>query len=65
MASGAGGIVAMGQVESEKQARTSFSEEKEAKRLFFTACVGDSFAKADRNQKFFGYFFSKKVTAFF
>jgi len=55
----------MGQVESEKQARTSFSEEKEAKRLFFTACVGDSFAKADRNQKFFGYFFSKKVTAFF
>jgi len=37
-----------------------FLKKKKQKDFFFTACVGDSFAKADRNQKFFGYFFSKK-----
>jgi hypothetical protein len=43
-----------------RQASTSFSEEKEAKRLFTNAGVGIGMAKAQRNQKFFGYFFSKK-----
>jgi hypothetical protein len=37
-------------------ARTSFSEEKEAKRLLLPGGCGN----ARRERKFFGYFFSKK-----
>jgi hypothetical protein len=43
-----------------EEARPSFSEEKEAKKLLIPVGVCDVGAKAHRNQKFFGYFFSKK-----
>jgi hypothetical protein len=40
--------------------RTSFSEEKEAKRLLIPVGCSTAVATPHRHQKCFGYFFSKK-----
>jgi hypothetical protein len=43
-----------------RQASASFFAKKEAKKLLFAGRCGTQRANAQRNQKFFGYFFSKK-----
>jgi hypothetical protein len=42
-----------------RQARTSFSEEKEAKRLLFTAGCDTGIAQAPRSKSFLVTFFQK------
>jgi hypothetical protein len=43
-----------------RQVSASFFAKKEAKKLLFTVGCGDADANAPVQQKFFGYFFSKK-----
>jgi len=46
--------------EGEREGRTSFFAKKEAKKLLRIWAVGCDTSTAQINQKFFGYFFSKK-----
>jgi hypothetical protein len=48
-----------------RQVSASFFTQKETKKLLFTVGVGTAVATTPIEQKFFGYFFSKKVTASF